>query len=174
MSHKTNLHHVVFGRIGRQATRSAHRPKRPHTVLTKLRATPPPDQVDDTLDEDRPDLVFSGLVEDGETPCYGYGLCPEFEEGKFNLALFLDPHVPHWVDPVPSPTGLMAYQLEGPTRGGGWETVTVTLETDATFHCTCWQSVGCDHIRALKTCDLFTWLRPPYRFTECTRNERLS
>jgi hypothetical protein len=113
-------------------------------------------------DEDRPELVFCGTVEcGGEGPVFGYGLSPEFDQGKFNLAVFLDPSIPHWVDPIPSPPGTTAYELEGPTRGGSWEQVRVTRTGDV-FSCTCFQKHSCDHIRALRRLDLFTVFRAPY------------
>jgi hypothetical protein len=113
-------------------------------------------------DEDRPELVFCGTVDSGEGSVFGYGLSPEFAEGKFNLAVFLDPTIPHWVDPIPSKLeGVVAYQMDGPTRGGVFESVIVTCIGDQ-FFCSCWQERNCDHIRALRCLDIFTWFHAPY------------
>jgi hypothetical protein len=103
----------------------------------------------------RPRLVFFC------PPAYGCGLCPEFDRGIFQLAVFIDPTVPHWVEPLASPVGTMAYKVEGPTRGGGTERITVTRD-DGGFHCTCGPYAGCDHTRALVSLGLFHYRSAPY------------
>jgi hypothetical protein len=163
MSHEPNLYHVAFRRIGRPARRPRRRRKRPVPILTKPRTTSQTDRPAYLEDEDRPDLVCVRKIAGADAPCYGFGLSPEFDEAKFNVALFLDPAIPHWVDPIPSSEGLVSYRLEGPTRGGDWEEVTVTREADGSVRCSCWQSRDCDHVRALETAGLFTWYRSPYR-----------
>jgi hypothetical protein len=118
--------------------------------------------------QDRPSLVCF------YPPCYGFGLLPQFDQGKFRLAVFLDPRNPHFVVPVPSPEGTIAYRLDGPTRGGELEQVTVTCENTAwhedddfvrreeVFRCTCSPHSSCDHIRALRSLCLFTYYSAPY------------
>ena len=82
-----------------------------------------------------------------------WGVRPDPRRKRFDLALFLDEDVAHWVIPLRAPEGAKAFRLKGPTRSGKVERVTVTLD-DRGHYCTCFYHFDCEHIRALRAIGL--------------------